>query len=270
MKNTTLLFTIIFFVSCSSSIKNERTEIQVIAEKPEVKKTIQEEIQHPIQEQVQEDESFMDFFSDFMWNENFQLKHIDFPLIVDDDTLKSGNNWTYIPFYTTKSYMPILYQDTVSLWDLKKSSNEITLSIVSFDKKKVRNYLFDSESRIWMLKTIRNESLELHSDYGFIDFLIEFSNDSIFQTKHIGFPLPNYYLDSSRDYEYAYDSLTSNDWIHLNIIDSMDGLMSLSINGIENLRNVYFRGVENGIQVHYLFKKVDEEWKLIKVEDYST
>jgi hypothetical protein len=35
-------------------------------------------------------------------------------------------------------------------------------------------------------------------------------------------------------------------------------------------RNVYFRGIENGIWVEYTFEKINENWKLIRLEDYST
>jgi hypothetical protein len=34
--------------------------------------------------------------------------------------------------------------------------------------------------------------------------------------------------------------------------------------------NIFFRGIENGIWAKYTFEKMDESWKLVKIEDHST
>ena len=108
-------------------------------------------------------------------------------------------------------------------------------------------------------------------DFEFIDFLIKFSNDSVFQINHTLFPLTDSYADSENDYETVKTNIELKDWKHIELVDFENRLLVLSdIDKNNKYRNIFYRGVENGIWVKFTFERINENWKLIKLEDYST
>lgn len=217
------------------------------------------------------DTLFMDFFEEFMWNKEFQKARIVFPYKQDNKTISSSQNWKHLPFYTESEFIPILNSDTVRLFDKDVKTNSIGLFIVNFKVKEVTNYNFKKIDDKWFLLSSVNLPIKNVPDFEFIDFLIRFSNDSVFQINHTAFPLPESYADSEKDYETVKTNIELKDWKHIELVDFANRLLVLSdIDKNNKYRNIFYRGVENGIWVKFTFERINENWKLIKLEDYST
>ncbi len=217
------------------------------------------------------DTLFMDFFEEFMWNKEFQKSRIVFPYKQDNKTISSSQNWKHLPFYTESEFIPILNSDTIRLFDKDVKTNSIGLFIVNFKVKEVTNYYFKKIDDKWFLLSSVNLPIKNVPDFEFIDFLIKFSNDSVFQINHTTFPLPESYADSEKDYETVKTNIELKDWKHIELVDFANRLLVLSdIDKNNKYRNIFYRGVENGIWVKFTFERINENWILIKLEDYST
>lgn len=215
-------------------------------------------------------ETFMDFFENFMWNSDFQNERIVFPINYQGKQLISQQDWEYNRFYTVKSYMPILHTDTISYFDKDVSDSLLKMSIVSFINRETENYSFRKTCGIWKLVSVETQPIDSLNDMDFVDFIKQFSSDSLYQKEHVVFPIPNYHVDYDNDYETLYDSIKSDNWRFIQLENDLESIMTLNENVGSDYRLIFFRGIENGIHVKYTFRKIGNDWKLIKLEDYST
>lgn len=215
--------------------------------------------------------SFMDFFEKFMWNDEYQKDRINFPIQFDNKTIESSKKWNHLKFYTADSYIPILCYDTLTVYDYDYELDSLKMIVANVNSGMTNIYFFKWLNSDWTLINIKSSTIDKLSEIEFINFIIKFSNDTIFQKTHIKFPLSHAYADADLDYETVNDTLTKDKWKHVRLTNDLNNLMILDFNIIKNnYRNIYYRGVENGIQMRYFFNKIDNEWKLIKIEDFST
>lgn len=202
--------------------------------------------------------TFVPFFERFLVEKEFQKERINTNIVTD-------NVWQ-----SEKDFIPFLHADTLSLFEIKLKGNH-KQDVILIDFKKHENWLYEFENNEdnWTLKNLKNVPKNKLSDREFIDFLTLFSKDSVFQKKHILFPLNENILDN--DYEVISEKTTLKQWKYFNLNNEMESLIFLSNIEKNNVfRNIYYRGKYNGIWVKYTFKKIKNEWFLIKTEDYST
>jgi hypothetical protein len=216
------------------------------------------------------EETFMDFFDNFMWDSDLQRERILFPINFHGEQLHSKKDWKHNGFYSAKSYMPILSSDTLTYFDKDLSGNLIKMSLVSLNSLQSENFDFNRTDEGWKLVKVVEQHIDSLNDIGFINFLKQFSSDSLFQKEHVVFPIPNYYADYDNDYEIVCDSLISENWKYMKLENELGSLMTFNENVDSVYRMIFFRGIENGIHVKFTFKKFGNEWRLIKLEDYST
>jgi hypothetical protein len=217
------------------------------------------------------DTLFMLFFENFMWNKEFQKSRIVFPFRQDDNYISNSKNWKHLSFYAESKYIPVLNSDTITLSEKDVETTTVGMFIVNFKSKTVTNYSFTKNENKWFLVSSASQSMESVPDNEFIYFLTKFSEDSVFQISHIVFPLPESYTDPEKDYETAETTLLQAEWRHLELVDFENNLLLLSnIDTNHKYRILYYRGVENGINVKFTFERIDGSWELIKLEDYST
>ena len=215
-------------------------------------------------------QTFMHFFESFMWDEKLQKSRIIFPIEVDGKTIEDSTSWQHLPFYANNDFIPIIHTDTVSWYDQHVPSKEVQMSIISFEDESTRNYFFEKREKDWFLINIDQQHLTMSTDISFLHFIREFSRDSLYQIQHIRFPLPDYKVDPMNDYAFVYDTTEANEWRFFDLAAEIEGAMNLNT-GIESeIRDIFYRGVENGIFIHLIFMKKESEWMLVKAEDYST
>lgn len=219
----------------------------------------------------QTDTSFVDFFEKFMWDKEFQKSRILFPIKQNGNEIKTSEEWRYLPFYTNSNYIPTLTSDTLSIFDKDVNLESIEMYIIDFKKDIVELFVFEKFNKNWHLKNSNKTTFEFLPDFDFINFLTRFSSDSIFQIKSISFPLTESYADSDNDYETTTKTIKEEDWKFWKLTNVINKLLLLSdIQKDNKYRNIFFSGVENGILVKYTFERINDNWKLIKFEDYST
>lgn len=260
MKEIILFLSTILLLSCNSekTQKNETTEKD--SSIVEIKST-----------EIKGDTSFLDFFEKFMWDKEFQQSRVLFPIQQNGNEIKTSEEWRHLPFYTQSEYIPTLTSDTLSIFDKDVNLESIGMFIIDFKKDIAESFAFEKVNKNWHLKSSEKTTFVNLPNNEFFDFLTKFSNDSIFQINHITFPLTESFADSDKDYETVTRTIKSTDWKFWKLTDDINRLMVLSnIQKDNKYRNIFFRGVENGIWVKYTFEKINNDWKLIRLEDYST
>lgn len=199
--------------------------------------------------------SFMEFFESFIFDKRLQNSNKD-------------NSIDY-NFFSTKDFVAYLNSDTLSVFEEKNVSDKQDLIIIDFKKDKNLKYKFETINQKWMFSGSSVISINNLSEKEFVDFLMKFSKDSIYQKSHILFPLEDYSLDD--DYETISQKIEKEKWNHFNLVEEIESLLFLAnIDSNNNFRNIYYRGIGNGILVKLTFKRVNNEWFLVKTEDYST
>lgn len=217
----------------------------------------QEEIKTELIENVTEIDttSFMKFFESFIFDKRLQNSNKD-------------NSIDY-NFLSTKDFVAYLNSDTLSVFEEKNLSDKQDLIVIDFKKDKNLKYKFEKINQKWMFLGSSDISINNLSEKKFVDFLMKFSKDSIYQKTHILFPLEDYSLDD--DYQTISQKIEKEKWNHFNVIKEIESLLFLAnIDSNNNFRNIYYRGNDNGILVKLTFKRVNNEWFLVKTEDYST
>lgn len=216
-------------------------------------------------------QAFWDFFTDFMFSEELQKKSIRFPLPYHETQIDSGIVWQYIPFYANKSYMPVLYADTVMDNNKNILQGDVKVAVISFREQQAETFYFDKGLKGWKLEKVATEPINSLTDADFLRFLERFSADSVYQLKHVNFPLPAPYADDEKNFETTFDTLLAEGWRHLPILEDIEGLLLWNESNFgSTLRQIHLSGIENGINVFYTFQKDSAEWRLVKLEDYST
>lgn len=272
MKTVLSLLLMLALASCKSATEKEEkrgTSRSAVESAHEVVAQVPSEPDEDL-ERKEPSETFMGFFENFMWNEEYQKSRIEIPLTFNGRVINSANEWEYKGFYATKAFIPILLTDSITYYEKDIAGADVKMSVASFENQHVENFIFSKQDNNWILKEVDSDSIGALSDFDFIRFLEKFSTDTSYQVEHVNFPIPNYYADPDKDYETVYDSISIEDWSHINVVEQIEGLMTLNRGTNSNIRDIFFRGVENGIYVYYRFLKVEGEWKLVKLEDYST
>lgn len=260
MKNLLLIITTIFLFSCNQQKAEKTIEQQTITN-----------VVDSFKMNIVDTTYFIDFFEEFMDNEEFQKSRIILPYKIDNKSISDIQEWEHISFY--KEYIPILNSDTFRLFDKDVKSTDIEMSMVNFNKKYITNYNFKKIENKWYLFCSKKLPIKNVPDYEFIEFLEKFSNDSLYQIDHIEFPLPFSgfsYSDNEDEPDLVDTTIALKDWTLLNLIDELNGLMVLSNIELRNkYRNIFYRGIGCGIWVKYTFQKINSKWKLTKIEDQS-
>lgn len=115
---------------------------------------------------------------------------------------------------------------------------------------------------------------QAHEDF-FVFFQV-FCLDSTFQVNRIKFPLIETYLSANLDTVIT-RKIVQSAWTFLPIKESKTNTFEYYFSSFTDRKlpdtneMVYsIIGIENGIQVNYYFKRENEKWFLVKIEDLST
>lgn len=260
MKQIILFLSTVLLLSCNSerTQKNETTDKEI--GNVEMKTA-----------EIKSDTSFLDFFEKFMWDKEFQQSRVIFPIQLKDNDIKTSEEWRHLTFYTQNEFIPTLTSDTLSIFDKEVKLEYTKMFIVDFKKEIAESFAFEKVNKNWYLKNTKKTTFANLPDLDFINFLTKFSKDSIFQINSISFPITVLFADSDNDYETATKTIKLEDWKHWKLTNYINQLLLLTdIQKDNKYRNIFFQGVENGIWLKYTFERINGNWKLIKLEDYST
>lgn len=221
--------------------------------------------------EISNDSLFFDFFEHFMWDQEFQKSRVKVPFLLEGKTVKTAEEWKHLPFYSSSPYISMLSSDTLSLIERDVQTKETDLFIVNFERDHADKFAFKNSDGHWYLQGLETIHSESIPDKAFILFLKSFSTNAVFQKKHIAFPLSTSFADSDNDYKTVSKTISSEDWAFWKLSDEINKLLILSnIQSDNKFRNIFIRGVDNGIWLKYTFEKRNDDWTLIKIEDYTT
>jgi hypothetical protein len=217
--------------------------------------------------------NFNDFAYQFGFNSDFQKSRIKFPLEYDNlgnITSVKENKWNPDRLYSNQE----AFTEIGNGLNKKEKSNERVFSWIKLKTGISKNYYFKKENDHWFLTKIDVKKEPVAADKeNFYMFLSKFCSDSVFQKKHIKFPVDMTFLDE--DFNEINEEGNAEDWSYTNFNYNSDSISTMYYDfnrTFENTdtRTLEINGVENGINVQLTFKKVRNKWLLIRFEDYST
>lgn len=255
----------IFLFSCSFQIEHNKSNADM--QEPNLvapNKTSSDEGRN----EILDPNGFFVFFEQFMFNEDFQRERVKFPIVVNGSKIDDVKQWRNQDLYKYQEFIPALFSDTLDGFFSNPLETKIDLYIPDFRKQKAKKYGFKKIDNLWYLTGVEPTKITDLPDQEFVNFLVQFSTDSIFQKQHIRFPMKDSFL--SDEYEIESKLIHSADWQFMKMADGINNLMVLSIiNSKSSYRTIVYRGNENGIFCQSFFVKKNDAWFLYEMSDFS-
>ena len=196
------------------------------------------------------DELFDDFFFNFAANRKLQSKRIVFPLPVftgKEKTYIVRKAWKTDHFFMNQDFYTLIFDNQHQMEVVKDTSiSHVVVERINLPKYSMKQYVFERRRGLWMMTSIRNESLAKSKNASFLHFYQEFVDD--FETMN-GILAPEQWLSFAPE--------LPNKVIY-NILYGQKYTES-------NQKIFVIRGIANGIETELTFRKKDGGWKLMKL-----
>ena len=218
------------------------------------------------------DEFFDDFFFNFAANKKVQKARIIFPLTVhkaDKDEQIEKNKWQMERFFMRQGYYTLLFDNDEQMQLAKDTSiNQAIVERILLKKNQVKDYVFNRIRGAWMLREIRETSIEENLNASFLAFYQHFVSDKAFQVKSLNSTVKFVGPDPDDDFNMMEGVITPDTWEAF-----APQLPSKTIYNIiygeptpEGSEKIFIlRGIANGLEMELRFKKVGERWLLMKM-----
>lgn len=218
------------------------------------------------------DELFDDFVFNFAANKKLQLTRVIFPLTVQksdkQEKIEKGK-WQMERFFMRQGYYTLFFNNEKQMELMKDTS--ITQAIVEkimLKKDQVKDYVFNRIRGAWMLREIREMSIEENADASFISFYQHFVSDKDFQVKSLNKTVTFVGPDPDDDFNTMEGLVTADTWEAF-----APQLPSKTIYNIiygkpqqaGNEKIFILRGIANGLEMELRFKRVNNRWLLMKM-----
>ena len=218
------------------------------------------------------DEFFDDFLFNFAANKKVQKARIIFPLTVHKDGRDESiekNKWQMERFFMRQGYYTLLFDNDEQMQLAKDTS--INLAIVErilLKKNQVKDFVFNRIRGAWMLREIRESSIEENINASFLAFYQQFSSDKAFQVKSLNSLVKFVGPDPDDDFNQMEGLITPDTWEAF-----APQLPSKTIYNIiygepistGNEKIFILRGISNGQELELRFRKVGERWLLMEM-----
>ena len=218
------------------------------------------------------DEFFDDFFFNFAANKKVQKARIIFPLTVhkaNKDEQIEKNKWQMERFFMHQGYYTLLFDNDEQMQLSKDTSiNQAIVERIQLKKNLVKDYVFNRIRGAWMLREIRESSMEENINASFLAFYQRFSTDKAFQVKSLNTTVKFVGPDPDDDFNLMEGLITPDTWEAFapelpkkTIYNIIYGEPKSTGNG----KIFILRGISNGLEMELRFKKVGERWLLMKM-----
>lgn len=121
-----------------------------------------------------------------------------------------------------------------------------------------------------MSENVANDKPNVESDeFSFPDFVKKFSEDSVFQKKHVKFPLKIIFDGTSYEDSVSISFVEKSEWKFITLKDSIieDIKYIHKVNATNYIVTEW--GEDTGIFIDYNFEKSGKMWILTRIEDHS-
>ena len=148
------------------------------------------------------------------------------------------------------------------------SISHVVVERINLPKYSMKQYVFERRRGLWMMTSIRNESLAKSKNASFLHFYQEFVNDTAFQVASVNDPLEFSGPSPDDDFETMNGILAPEQW--LSFAPELPNKVIYNIlygqKYTESNQKIFvIRGIANGIETELTFRKKDGGWKLMKL-----
>ena len=218
------------------------------------------------------DAMFDDFVFNFAANQRLQKERIIFPLRQTEagkTTQIEKNHWQMEHFFMRQGYYTLLFNEEKQMALMKDTAvSEAVVEKIQLKKNRVTNYLFQRIRGAWMLKGIQITPIAENANADFLAFYQKFVSDSAYQVKSLNETVEFVGPDPDDDFNMMEGVITPDTWeafaptlpakVLYNIVYGKP-----QTSGKEKI--FLMRGVANGLELELRFKKVGNQWKLMKM-----
>lgn len=218
------------------------------------------------------DELFDDFIFNFAASKTVQLQRIQFPLPVikgETQELVQKNAWTVDHFFMQQGYYTLIFDNEKQKELCNDTSiNHVVVEKIYLNKKFIRQYDFQREKGLWMLKQVRLTDIENSPNTSFLTFYHNFASDSLFQAQSLNTTVDFVGPDPDDDFAQMQGVITPETWPAFAPELPTDMIYNI-IYGNErsegNQKVFVIRGIANGFEVELTFKLSGGKWRLMKM-----
>lgn len=218
------------------------------------------------------DELFDDFFFNFAANRKLQMKRIQFPLPVTDGkktTYIEKKGWKIDHFFMTQDFYTLIFDSRKQMTIVKDTSiSHVIVERISLPHRSVKQYVFDRKDGLWIMTSIRKESLATSKNASFLQFYNKFVNDTTYQVASVNDPLEFTGPNPDDDFETMSGILAPEQW--LSFAPELPNNVIYNIlygqKYTESSQKIFvIRGIANGIETELTFSRRGGSWKLMKL-----
>ena len=218
------------------------------------------------------DAMFDDFVFNFAANKRLQKERIIFPLRkteAGETTQIEKEHWQMEHLFMRQGYYTLLFNEEKEMALMKDTAvSEAIVEKIQLKKNRVTNYLFQRIRGAWMLKGILVTPITDNTNADFLLFYQKFVSDSAFQVKSLNETVEFVGPDPDDDFNMMEGVITPDTWEAF--APTLPGKVLYNIvygkpqtSGNEKI--FLMRGVANGLELELRFKKVGNQWKLMKM-----
>ena len=220
------------------------------------------------------EELFDDFFFNFASNKHLQQERIAFPLMVNSgvkvDTLKR-EDWQMDHFFMPQGEYTLIFDSEEQMEQVKSTAvSEAIVERIFLNQSYVRQYLFKRESGRWMLREIRNQTLEHNPNASFLEFYQRFVSDSLFLHESLNSEIAFAGPDPDDDFSTMEGVITPDFWDAF-APQFPRGVIYNVVYGRQseggNYKVFVIRGISNGQEIDVVFEQKHGHWKLTKLSE---
>ena len=221
------------------------------------------------------DELFDDFFFNFINNKKLQRGRVMFPLPV-----RTGNHVSYIQrsrwqmdhFFRDQEYYTLIFDNEKQMALPKDTTiDNVIVEKIHISQGMVEEFCFRRNDGKWALAEIHNVGLEESKNASFLLFLKSFFTDPEANQSGVAEPLAYYgpNPEGEDEAEYVNTTIPADTWS--NYLPELPSSIVYNIlygqkysGGKEKI--FIFKGIANGLETELVFRRTDDEWKLVKIK----
>ncbi len=219
------------------------------------------------------DELFDDFVFNFAANRRLQLKRIVFPLPVYrngklEKKIEKGH-WRMEHFFMHQDYYTLILDNKRQLKLTKDTTiDHVVVEKIFFHLKTVQQFLFNRIKGKWMLTSINYKPMYQNDNASFLKFYQHFAVDSAFQMRSMADEVKFSGPDPSNDFATMTGIIMPQQWPDFKPGILPSGVIYNIIYGQTyketNYKVFLIRGIANGSEVEYVFRRIGKRWKLVE------
>lgn len=263
----------------SSCKKEEKVDVKTQLVKHEPQKMVTDSVESTMEDTIafvpekKADELFDDFVFAFMKNQSYQMKRVDFPLKynVDGQTREiAREDWSFDRMYSQYEIYTLVFDNKKAELAAKDTTlRSVVVEELNLETHRTRNYAFNRRNGEWRLTGITEGGMEESDNSDFYGFYHKFATDGEYQRTHITDPLE--YSTFDDDNFETVEGIIAADQFE----DFAPDLPKTKITNIlygqsyknSTTRILSLRALSSGMECTMVFKKIDGEWKLTRLDN---